>query len=333
MLDIKTVQLKEEADIIASWKDKEKIVVSVVCATFNHELYIEDAITGFLMQETDFAFEIIIHDDASTDKTADIVRKYQNKYPKIIRPIYQIENQYSKGGFKPSAYTASFAKGEYIALCEGDDYWIDNLKIVKQVLYLNKNLSINLSVHNAYTLTSEGLVHPSYSFPSRGSSNYIIDYKEVYCVKHQFSPTASMLIRKVVLDNLPSFFYHAPVGDFFIEALSGQNGIAYLPDKMSVYRRGVLNSWSSKTLNNKHKLHLHNLRMIDSLDKLKNHVIPSYRKYVKYKKQPMYRIMCIYSLHQKKYYNAGYYFIKSLHGKVIIEGFFKSIKSLIFKLS
>lgn len=152
MLDIKTVKLKTEAEIIASWKDKEKIVVSVVCATFNHELYIEDAITGFLMQETDFAFEVIIHDDASTDKTADIVREYQSKYPTIIKPIYQAENQYSKGGFRPTPYATKFSKGEYIAICEGDDFWIDNLKIQKQVMIFIKNKKISLLHTNAFDL-------------------------------------------------------------------------------------------------------------------------------------------------------------------------------------
>ena len=155
MLDIKTVKLKTEAEIIASWKDKEKIVVSVVCATFNHELYIEDAITGFLMQETDFAFEVIIHDDASTDKTADIVREYQSKYPKIIKPIYQSENQYSKGNFRPSPYAASFGKGEYVAMCEGDDYWVDKYKLTKQYRFLKYNLDFDLVITDYNILTQD----------------------------------------------------------------------------------------------------------------------------------------------------------------------------------
>lgn len=149
MLDIKTVKLKSEEEIIASWKNKEKIIVSVVCTTFNHEPYIEDAITGFLMQETDFAFEIIIHDDASTDATASIVRQYQKQYPNIIKPIFQTENQYSKGGFRPTLYTSSLSNGVYIALCEGDDFWISSNKLQIQAEYMLNNKDLQLTFHRA----------------------------------------------------------------------------------------------------------------------------------------------------------------------------------------
>jgi glycosyltransferase involved in cell wall biosynthesis len=116
---------RTQDQIKASWNETDQVAVSVVCPTYNHELYIREALEGFLMQETNFPFEIIIHDDASTDSTATIIREYASKYPAIIRPIFQSENQYSKGGFKPGEYAAGFAKGEYIALCKGDDYWVD----------------------------------------------------------------------------------------------------------------------------------------------------------------------------------------------------------------
>ena len=77
--------------------------VSIVCITYNQELYISQCLDGFFMQKTKFDFEILIHDDASTDKTADIIKSYEKKYPGIIRPIYQSENQYSKG-VNPGTY-------------------------------------------------------------------------------------------------------------------------------------------------------------------------------------------------------------------------------------
>ena len=111
-------------------------LVSIDCITYNHEAYIRDALEGFLMQKTDFTFEVLIHDDASTDQTANIIRKYEKKYPDIIKPIYQKDNQYSKGIQISRQFQYPRARGKYIAICEGDDYWIDPYKLQKQVDFL-----------------------------------------------------------------------------------------------------------------------------------------------------------------------------------------------------
>ena len=117
----------------------ERQLVSICCLAFNHEPYIRKCIEGFLMQKTCFSFEVLIHDDASTDKTAEIIREYEAKYPKIVKSIYQSENQYSKGIKVSQIYQFPRAKGKYIAICEGDDYWTDPLKLQKQVDFLEKN--------------------------------------------------------------------------------------------------------------------------------------------------------------------------------------------------
>jgi len=106
-------------------------IVSICCITYNHEKYIRDAIEGFLMQKTLFPIEILIHGDASTDKTADIIKEYEVKYPDIIKPIYQTENQFSKGVSISATYQFPRARGKYIAICEGDDYWTDPHKLQK----------------------------------------------------------------------------------------------------------------------------------------------------------------------------------------------------------
>jgi glycosyltransferase len=119
-----------------------KPLVVIRCITYNHEPYIRDALEGFVMQKTDFPFVAIVHDDASTDGTASIIREYAEKYPDIIKPIYETENQYSKhdgslGKIMNEACKATGAK--YIAMCEGDDYWTDPLKLQKQVDFLESH--------------------------------------------------------------------------------------------------------------------------------------------------------------------------------------------------
>ena len=125
-----------------------KPLVSIDCLAFNHEAYIRDALEGFLMQKTDFTFEVLIHDDASTDKTANIIRKYEKKYPGIIKPIYQKENQYTKGIDIPKQFQYPRATGKYIAICEGDDYWIDPQKLQKQVDFLEAHSDYGLVYSN-----------------------------------------------------------------------------------------------------------------------------------------------------------------------------------------
>ena len=119
-----------------------KIKVAINCLVYNHEPYLRDCLEGFVMQQTDFPFVAIVHDDASTDHSADIIREYAAKYPDIIRPIYETENQWSKSDgsltkIMDAAIDATGAK--YVAICEGDDYWMDPLKLQKQVDFLEEH--------------------------------------------------------------------------------------------------------------------------------------------------------------------------------------------------
>ena len=120
-------------------EDTRPLMVSIRCITYNHEPYIRQCLDGFVMQKTNFRFEAIAHDDASTDGTADIIREYAEKYPDIIKPIFEKENQYSKHDGSLVRIMDEACKGKYIAICEGDDYWIDSLKLQKQVDFLEAN--------------------------------------------------------------------------------------------------------------------------------------------------------------------------------------------------
>lgn len=132
------------------------VKVSIICITYNHANYIRQTLDSFLMQKTNFKYEILIHDDASTDDTANIVREYEGKYPEIIKPIYQIENQYSKGAPIIAGVLLPKAKGEYVAFCEGDDFWTDENKLQKQIDFLDKNSEYSACVHKFITVDKSG---------------------------------------------------------------------------------------------------------------------------------------------------------------------------------
>jgi glycosyltransferase involved in cell wall biosynthesis len=121
------------------WDPDIMPLVSITCITFNHERFIHEAIMGFLKQETTFPVEILVNDDASTDRTAEVVREFEKRYPQLIFPIYQETNQFSQGINPFLGFLFPRARGKYIALCEGDDYWVDPLKLQKQVNVLLKH--------------------------------------------------------------------------------------------------------------------------------------------------------------------------------------------------
>ena len=240
--------LRTEDEIIANWKgDIDKPVVSICCITYNHEPYIEDALKGFLIQETDFPFEILIHDDASTDRTADIIREYEAKYPRLIKPIYQVENQYSQGVKISAKFNFPRSQGKYIALCEGDDYWVDKYKLKKQYKTLSENKKIDLVVHDASICdTNRATLQKNWS--GNYFKNEIISVKKVFTVHGQFAPTASYFFRNKNLELL-SAFKEAPIGDLLIEIILGRNGIYAMSDIMSAYRTNVSGSWSINEFN------------------------------------------------------------------------------------
>lgn len=122
--------------------------VSILTLVYNHEKYIKDCLEGVIMQKTDFPFEMLVHDDASSDNSALILQNYASKYPNVIKPIFQINNQYSKHVPIVHDILLPKVKGKYVALCEGDDYWIDPQKLQKQVDYMDSHPDCGLCFTN-----------------------------------------------------------------------------------------------------------------------------------------------------------------------------------------
>ncbi|EMD1718124.1 glycosyltransferase [Providencia stuartii] len=235
---------ENETSIMEHWIYTDKVYISCICITYNQENYIKNAIDGMLAQITDYQFEIIIHDDKSTDSTREIILEYKKKYPTLIKLILQDENQYQKGK-KITPLATSQACGEYISLCEGDDYWIDQFKLQKQINELILNPRINLVITQSLSLDHNRIIN---RFCDLGKTKKHISFSN--CVlgpSIDFYPTATFFFRKKIMLLLPNWFYTiAPVGDYYIQLFSSYNqGCIYLPDITSVYRRNSIGSWSS----------------------------------------------------------------------------------------
>lgn len=179
-------------------------LLAIKCTTYNHELYVCQCLDGFIMQKTNFPFIAIVHDDASTDNTADIIRKYAEKYPHIIKPIYENENQYSKrdGSIERIMNNAIPDSVKYVAICEGDDYWTDSNKLQKQVDFLENNPEHTLCFHNAKVIyESEELEQQQLRFNNTFSNIENRDYSGIEIYENWIIPTASVVFKKEILNS------------------------------------------------------------------------------------------------------------------------------------
>lgn len=224
-----------------------EIKVSISCITFNHAPYIRECLDGFLMQRCNFKFEILIHDDASTDKTQSIIKEYQKKYPEIIKPILRKDNLYSKGerGFN-ARFNYTRAKGKYIAICEGDDFWTDPLKLQKQVDFLDNNPEVIVCFHNRSVLGFDGQLRKS---PLKRYNNFkcdtIISSRKII---NTFMPWLTIMFRSESVKEFSKLDSSGVFGgDIFLRAyLSTKGKAAYLNFDGAVYRQHQGGIYSGK---------------------------------------------------------------------------------------
>lgn len=224
--------------------DKSNPLVSICCVTYNHERFIGQCLDGFVMQKTNFVFEVLVHEDASVDKTAEIVKEYEIKYPHLFRCVYQYENQFKKQNTLINILFP-MALGKYIALCEGDDYWTDPLKLQKQIDFLESYPSYVLSFHNVIVVDSNGRELKK----NKIAQNLQRDRNRQELIAGLLIPTISVVFRNRHIDNVRHLFIDVKNGDTFLFALLGQFGEArFHSDILGTYREHGHGIWSSQSL-------------------------------------------------------------------------------------
>lgn len=242
--------------------NKKNPHLSICCITYNHAAYIRQCLEGFVMQQTSFSFEVLIHDDASTDGTEEIVKEFERKYPHIIKPLYEKENQWVKGRRGSKVFNFPRAVGKYIAMCEGDDYWTDPLKLQKQVDFLEKNEEYGM-VHTNFDTYYQNAnfflrnTHSVYNIDIK--DNCALNYWDLFgkamatiktptvCVRHDLIKKWQSVIpeNNWLIGDFPMYFY-----------ISLHSKIGYINESTSVYRTVPDGSASNVGKDNKKKLYL-----------------------------------------------------------------------------
>jgi len=217
-------------------------LVSICCCSYNHFDFISKTLESFLEQKTNFGFEILIHDDASTDGTIEIILSYAKMYPDIIRPLIQKDNKYSQGvRFMQNRYNFPRAKGKYLAICEGDDYWTDPNKLQKQVDFLDTNSDYNLCFHQVNKLYEDYTLVPHCNI----KTNTVFCRKDLY--SENIIPTCSVMFRNIERPDTEAKS-GLTFGDWLLHLhyTSGGAKAFYFADSMGVYRIHKGGHWSTQ---------------------------------------------------------------------------------------
>ena len=227
------------------WPADTTPVVSICCITYNQKNYLTQTIESFLMQETTFPVEILIHDDASTDGTPDIIRDYQKRYPKLIKPVLQSENQFSKGIRRILVtFLLPQARGEYIAFCEGDDYWTSPAKLELQVAYLRNNPAVVLCFHDVTSVDEAGNELSNSLIAKLMGGYQPARLENLYRIGRSLIPTLSILFRNlpVVIGPQGQWVLN---GDTYLFAMLARYGEMHNIGKtMAAYRCHASGVWT-----------------------------------------------------------------------------------------
>jgi len=278
-------------------------LVSVICFTFNHAKYIRPCLDGFMMQRTKFPFEVLVHDDASTDGTQDIILEYQHKFPEIIKPICQTENQWGKG-INVSNLNFKRAKGRYVALCEGDDYWTDENKLQIQADFMESHPECSVCFHPVMVIL-ENEAKQNYIFPTQEYrfNKTVLSLKEL--LKHNFIQTNSVMYRWAFFEKEYKAFPNGILpGDWYYHLFHAQFGTICFIDKcMSVYRRHAGGMWSGNVLLN------HGIKHIKFYEAVMENIAVNKKSYLYFQVIPF--MKQVYNVFKENNHKEGLNFIEN----------------------
>lgn len=254
-------------------------IITIWLVSYNHENYIKQAIKSILAQQVPdgWRIEVVWLDDASEDQTVVIGDVEFLGSPEIfLKRIHHTVNRFSLG----HSHIASLVEkthGEFVAMMEGDDYWVDPYKLSKQVAALEENPQLNLCFSRANTLRDDGAV---VDFANYGSQVGIASLETVIENDGGFMPTATLMIRRSVFEKLPKSMHASwPVGDYIFQVFgSFPSGALYLPDVTAVYRESSINSWSLNIAQDAFRrasFHLKFVKLLCAISK----EIPGYQKF------------------------------------------------------
>jgi glycosyltransferase involved in cell wall biosynthesis len=237
---IRIPDIHTEEELLRRWGRHNEPVVSIVCTTYNHERYIESTIRGFLSQDCSFPFEILIHDDASTDRTQAVIREWQQRYPSVIKPVLQTVNQKSQG-VRPFELLLARARGGFVATCEGDDFWIEPTKLERQVSFLKAHPDFSCSAHNYHHFIESKLAIKPWR---KSGPDYVQSERHLMGLRYLlWLPT---LVFRKTFTALPPERGLAAFGDQFLTSYLGTMGRCMYFNTMvgAVRRENEFSTWS-----------------------------------------------------------------------------------------
>lgn len=266
---IKNQKLKLTGSLSKKKEDKKNPFVVVWMVTYNHEKYIGQAIESIMMQQTNFDFKLLIGEDCSRDKTREICQTFQTKYPAKIELICNLENLGATANAVKTYQRCLESNAKYIALCEGDDYWTDPLKLQKQVGFLEKNQKHSGCFHYTHEVNESGGLEKI-----RGKYGSKLNFTTV----DTFSETAlfhtSSFIFRCAALNIPGWFDKVASGDMVIfSVVSAKGKLRCIPELMSIYRNhaGGITKRTSATEQNHHHHRIKLMQLLDEYHNFKYH--------------------------------------------------------------